>query len=84
MLGLVVMASIAALVHCMFDSKISWITAVNVTIMTFVYGFPYMLSVPSIWDIALVQASRQLQVNSVNVLNHDAIPKAASLDYLAL
>ena len=54
MLGLVFIASIAVFVHCMFDSNISWVTAVNVSIMTFVYGFPYMLSVPSIWDIALV------------------------------
>ena len=81
---ILILASGLLVVHCGLSEKIDWVTAGNIAIMMFVYGFPYILSIPSIWDMALRGTVRQLSYNNVKVLNMDAIDDAASMDYLAV
>ena len=52
--------------------------------MMFVYGFPYILAIPAIWDIALRNTARQLKEGRVVVQSLDTIEEVASLDYLAV
>ena len=59
-------------------------TSGNIALMMLVYGFPYILSIPSIWDMAMNAAKNQLLDHDVLVQNPDAIEKAASLDYLCV
>jgi magnesium-transporting ATPase (P-type) len=72
------------LVQCSISAEISWYTSANIAAMVFIYGFPYILAIPSIWDLALVNAARQLKTSNVEVQCHDAIEEAASLDYLVM
>ncbi len=53
-----IIASTLLLIHCSIDGNISWATSANIAAMCFVYGFPYILAIPSIWDVALVNACR--------------------------
>jgi len=32
---------------------ITWEHSANIAVLMFVYGFPYILAIPAIWDIAL-------------------------------
>ena len=57
------------LVQCGMSKNIDWVTAANIAIMMFVYGFPYILSIPSIWDRALKHTSRNLLEKNVMVKN---------------
>ena len=52
-------------VHCGLSEKIDWMTAGNIAVMMFVYGFPCILSIPSIWDMALRGTAKQLSYNNV-------------------
>ena len=76
--------SVLFFVQCGLNSDIEWSTAGTIAIMMFVYGFPYILAIPSVWDIALRNISRQLLEHNVNVQNLDSIEEAASLDYLTV
>ena len=77
-------ASAFLLVQCGLSKKIEWRDAANISIMMFVYGFPYILAIPSVWDIALRNTARHLLDGNVVVQNLDSIEEVASLDYLAV
>lgn len=56
----------------------------NVAAMMIVYGFPYILVIPSVWDIAMRNTSRHLNTTNIEVKSLDSIPEVASIDYLVL
>lgn len=64
---LLVCASSLLVVHCGLSEKIEWLTAILVGSMMLVYGFPYILSVPVIWDMSLNAAKRQMAEAGVRV-----------------
>jgi len=72
------------LVQCSISVEISWFTSANIAAMMFVYGFPYILAIPSIWDVALRNTAKQMRDSNVEVQNLDSIEEVASLDYLCL
>lgn len=71
-----------------------------VAALLLVYGFPYMLAIPSVWDIALrstIEKMQELKLPKsqkghqiedlkadIEVIKPEAIEKAASLDYICL
>lgn len=79
-----IMASALALIQCKITANIEWSTSINIAVMITVYGFPYILAIPAIWDIALRNTAAQFKTNHVEVLNMDSIEEVASLDYLAV
>lgn len=79
-----VFASGILAVQCGISKEIDWQTAGNIACMMFVYGFPYILAIPSIWDIAIRNTSKHLLDGNVQVQNLDSISEVASLDYLVL
>lgn len=72
------------LIQCGISETIDWITAANIAIMMFVYGYPYILSIPSIWDRALKHTTKNLREKNVEVINMDSIEEVASIDYLCV
>lgn len=50
----------------------------------FVYGYPYILSIPTIWDRALKHTAKNLREKNVEVIHMDAIEEVASIDYLCV
>ena len=66
------------------NSEIGWYTALNVAVMMFVYGFPYILAIPAIWDVALRNTISQLADGKVKVQRQETVDDVASLDYLAV
>ncbi len=52
--------------------------------MMFVYGFPYILSIPAIWDVALRNTIKQMHAGKVLVQREETVDDVASLDYLAI
>lgn len=79
-----IMACALVLVQCAISVDISWETSTNIAAMVFVYGFPYILAIPAIWDIALRNSAKQFLASNVEVQNLDSIEEVASLDYLAV
>ena len=79
-----ILGSSLAFVQCSISIDIDWITSGNIAIMLFVYGFPYILAIPSIWDIALRNTAAHMRQSHVEVQNLDSIDELASLDYLAV
>ena len=77
-------ASAFLLVQCGLSERIEWSTSATISIMMFVYGFPYILAIPSVWDIALRNTAKHLLDGNVLVQNLDSIEEVASLDYLAV
>lgn len=53
--------------QCGISESIDWQTAGNIACMMFVYGFPYILAIPSVWDIAIRNTSRHLLAGNVLV-----------------
>lgn len=79
-----IMTCTLLLVQCSISVEISWFTSANIAAMMFVYGFPYILAIPSIWDVALRNTAKQMRDSNVEVQNLDSIEEVASLDYLCL
>ena len=73
------------LVHCSLSIDISWEDSANISITMLVYGFPYLLAIPAIWDIALRNSRRNFErYGNIVVQDEDAIEEVASLDYLCV
>ena len=80
-----IMICVLVLLHCTVSIDISWADSANISAMVFVYGFPYILTVPAIWDMALNASKRNYRKNgNIEVRNIEAIEDCASLDYLAI
>lgn len=79
-----VIASILVFLQCGLNVDVPWVDSGNIALMMFVYGFPYILAIPSIWDIALRNTANQLKEGKVIVQSLDTIDDVASLDYLAV
>lgn len=60
-----IMASTLLLIHCAISIDISWEKAGNIAALMFVYGFPYMLAIPAIWDIALRNTAKHFLAGNV-------------------
>ena len=71
------------LVHFTFTLENSWTKSISITALVLVYGFPYILAIPAIWDIALGSSAKNYELNHIDVKNLDIIEKVSSLDYLA-
>ena len=53
--------------------------------MALVYGFPYLLAIPALWDISQKNAAKNfLQYGEIDVQKLEAIEDVASLNYLAM
>lgn len=52
--------------------------------LTLLYGFPYMLAIPTVWDIAKRNTVKRLNSSSVHVQDIDSIEDASSIDYLCI
>jgi len=61
------MACSLVLIHCAISVDISWESSANIAAMMFVYGFPYTLAVPAIWDMALRSSAKQFLNSNVEV-----------------
>ena len=57
----VVFLSAVLLMQCIFTDKIDWNRSGLVAGLLLVYGFPYMLAIPSVWDIALKSTVEKMQ-----------------------
>ena len=51
-------ASAFLFVQCGLNEVIDWKTSANIAVMMFVYGFPYILVIPAIWDLALANSAK--------------------------
>lgn len=72
------------LVHFTFTLENSWTKSISITALVLVYGFPYILAIPAIWDIALGSSADNYSASgNIEVKNLDIIEKVSSLDYLA-
>lgn len=78
------LASVFLFVQCGLNSDISWLTSLNIAVMMFVYGFPYILAIPAIWDVALRNTTKQMLEGRVQVQRPETVDDVASLDYLAI
>ena len=53
---LIVLLSVASVIlflQCGIKKTVTWTDSANIALMMFVYGFPYILAIPSIWDKAV-------------------------------
>lgn len=53
LIAVLVMVSALLLIHFTITLDSSWKQSVSVATIVFIYGFPYILAIPAIWDIAL-------------------------------
>lgn len=83
-LAILILGSAFVFVQSGLNLSIGWGTAASVGLMVLIYGFPYMLAIPSVWDIAIRNTVEQLAGLNVAVKNKDTIEDAASLDYLTI
>ena len=80
-----IMVCTLSLVQCAISIDIEWSTAINIAAMLFVYGFPYLLAIPAIWDVAQRNSAKNfLRHGGIEVQNLEAIEDVASLNYLAV
>lgn len=70
---LLTVASIILFLQCGIKKTVTWTDSANIALMMFVYGFPYILAIPSIWDKAVKQVSNHLAEGNVLVKNLDAV-----------
>ena len=55
------------LIQTGIHKNIDWITSGNIALMMFGYGFPYILSIPAIWDKALRNTTKHLEEGNIKV-----------------
>mmetsp|Transcript_18034 Transcript_18034/g.22579 ORF Transcript_18034/g.22579 Transcript_18034/m.22579 type:complete len:136 (+) Transcript_18034:899-1306(+) len=73
------------LIQCAISIDVSWQQSANIALMMFVYGFPYILAIPAIWDLAQRNSAKNfLTHGNIEVQNMEAIEDVACLDYLAV
>ena len=82
----VIFISLVLLMQCvLFTNKIDWGHAGLVAGLLLVYGFPYMLAIPTVWQIALRNIVTTMNSGGkLRVMRPDSIEKAASLDYVCV
>jgi len=61
MFCVLIMICTLTLVHCSMSYNIYWEQSISIAIIMFVYGFPYVLSIPAIWEIALRNSKRNYE-----------------------
>ena len=59
-------------------------TAGIVASLMLVYGFPYMLALPPVWDIAKRNTHKHLNQGEVFVQNIETIDYVSSINYLCI
>ena len=58
MIVVLILASLLVFIQCGLNVDVPWVDSSNIALMMFVYGFPYILAIPAIWDIALRNTAR--------------------------
>lgn len=80
-----IMVCTLVLVQCAISIDISWEESAQIATMMFVYGFPYLLAIPAIWDVAQRNSAKNFdRYGNIEVQNLEAIEDVASLNYLAV
>ena len=70
---LLCVSSAILFLQCGIKKTVTWTDSANIALMMFVYGFPYILAIPSIWDKAVRQVCNHLADGNVLVKNLDAV-----------
>jgi len=55
------MACSLVLIQCSLSIDISWESSTNIAVIMFVYGFPYILAIPAIWEITIKNAANNYE-----------------------
>lgn len=84
LLAVLILSAALVFVQCGISADIDWVSSACIAAMMIVNGYPYILSIPAIWDRALKHTARNMLEGNVLVQNEDAIEEVASLDYLCV
>ena len=64
--------------------SLSWKVSADLAFMLIVYGFPYTLMIPSIWDMVVSGTVNRLMADMVYTKNPVSIKHVGSLDFLVV
>ena len=84
-MAILIMTCTLILIHNSISLDSTWRQSINVAAVVFIYGFPYILAIPAIWDIALQSSIKNyFEKGWMDVRNEDVVEKVGALDYLAV